>query len=85
DMDPFEAYLAWTLTLPGDVPRAAIDEAFAWVADECELDIGRSAPAAAFVPDPEAAGSEAVPGSPVASLATPLARRSSDTDNSIRV
>ena len=38
-MDPFAAYLAWDLTLPGDVPRAAIDEAFAWVEDECELSI----------------------------------------------
>src|SRR5690606_1824022 len=34
DMDPFEAYLAWNLTLPGSVPRAAIDEAFAWVSAE---------------------------------------------------
>src|SRR5690606_29898321 len=34
EMDPFEAYLAWNLTLPGSVPRTAIDEAFAWVADE---------------------------------------------------
>jgi two-component system chemotaxis sensor kinase CheA len=38
-LDPYEAYLAWDLTLPGDVPRSAIDEAFAWVEDECALTV----------------------------------------------
>ncbi|MBF6025634.1 chemotaxis protein CheW [Lysobacter niastensis] len=48
DLDPFEAYLAWDLMLPGSVPRGAIDEAFAWVEDECELAI-ESVPAASMV------------------------------------
>lgn len=38
-MDPLEAYLAWDLGLIGKVPRSAVDEAFAWVVDDCELDI----------------------------------------------
>ncbi|HLM53059.1 MAG TPA: chemotaxis protein CheA [Pseudoxanthomonas sp.] len=38
-MEPLEAYLAWDLGLVGKVPRAAVDEAFAWVVDDCELDI----------------------------------------------
>ncbi|MEL1264233.1 chemotaxis protein CheA [Pseudoxanthomonas putridarboris] len=38
-MDPLEAYLAWDLGLIGKVPRSAIDDVFAWVADDCELDI----------------------------------------------
>lgn len=46
-MDPLEAYLAWDLTLPADVARADIDEAFAWVEGECELDIQTAAPAPA--------------------------------------
>jgi len=38
-MDPLEAYLAWDLGLIGNVPRAQVEEAFAWVVDDCELDI----------------------------------------------
>lgn len=38
-MDPLEAYLAWDLGLIGAVPRSAVDEAFAWVEDDCELEI----------------------------------------------
>jgi len=47
ELDPFEAHLAWDLMLPGSVPRDAIDEAFAWVEDQCELSIEAVAPAAA--------------------------------------
>lgn len=39
DMDPLEAYLAWDLGVLGAVPRADLDEAFAWVEDDCELEI----------------------------------------------
>ncbi len=77
--DPYEAYLAWDLSLPGDVPRAAIDEAFAWVEDECELRIeaiAGDAPAAAAVA-PEVVAEEPA--------AQPLRMRASDHDNSIRV
>lgn len=38
-MDPLEAYLAWDLGLIGAVPRSAVDEAFSWVEDDCELDV----------------------------------------------
>ncbi|WP_342316034.1 chemotaxis protein CheW [Lysobacter sp. FW306-1B-D06B] len=57
DLDPFEAYLAWDLMLPGSVPRSAIDDAFAWVEDQCELAIeaipmtSAVAPAPAPLPD----------------------------------
>lgn len=74
-MDPFEAYLAWDLTLPGGVPRAAIDEAFAWVEDQCELSIQAAAPLATATP------AAALPTSPDA-----IASKASDNaDNSIRV
>ena len=88
DMDPFEAYLAWTLTLPGSVPRGAIDEAFAWVVDDCALDIALLPPAEASIADAvHAAAAPGVPAPdlPVAEVATPAGRRSSDADNSIRV
>src|SRR5690606_38338584 len=81
-------YLAWNLTLPGSVPRTAIDEAFAWVADECELGIENTVLAApAPVADelrvvPAAA---ATPAAAVADIATPTSRRSTEADNSIRV
>jgi len=38
-MDPLEAYLAWDLGLIGALPRSAVAEAFAWVEDDCELEI----------------------------------------------
>ena len=46
-MDPLEAYLAWDLAVLGAVPRADVEEAFAWVVDDCELDIRPRAPASA--------------------------------------
>ncbi|WP_101924766.1 chemotaxis protein CheA [Luteimonas rhizosphaerae] len=46
-LDPLEAYLAWDLGLVGAVPRSAVDEVFAWVEDDCELDIQPVFPAAA--------------------------------------
>jgi two-component system chemotaxis sensor kinase CheA len=91
EMDPFEAYLAWTLTLPGSVPRAAIDEAFAWVADECEIDVASVPAASAPEPAPEPAGgpaaapAPATAAAPVGEIPVPAARRSTDHDNSIRV
>jgi two-component system, chemotaxis family, sensor kinase CheA len=57
--DPEECYLAWRCELHGDISRNAIDEVFAWVEDECDLDITplapiRSAPAASAAGTPAA-------------------------------
>ncbi len=38
-MDPLEAYIAWDLGLTGRIPRSKIEDTFAWVVDDCELDI----------------------------------------------
>ncbi|HSJ49422.1 MAG TPA: chemotaxis protein CheA [Gammaproteobacteria bacterium] len=38
-MDPEACYLAWEIELRGEIPRDQVDEVFAWVADEAELDI----------------------------------------------
>jgi two-component system chemotaxis sensor kinase CheA len=80
-MDPYEAYLAWDLTLPGSVPRGAIDEAFAWVEDECELSIEADRNEAAAVTSTEIARSESVD----ADAPGATNRRANDHDNSIRV
>ncbi|MEG3192676.1 chemotaxis protein CheW, partial [Lysobacter sp. D1-1-M9] len=80
ELDPFEAHLAWDLMLPGSVPRAAIDEAFAWVEDQCELSIEELRQAKTEL----ARGDGAPVGNPV-DPAAPPARRASDGDNSIRV
>ncbi|GAB1594324.1 chemotaxis protein CheA [Lysobacter claricitrinus] len=37
DLDPVNAYLGWSFELPGTVKRAAIDDVFAWVEDQCDL------------------------------------------------
>lgn len=68
DLDPFQTFLAWNLTLKGNATRAAVDDAFSWVEDECELTIASLAGEAAVAepePEPEA------PAAPVAT--TPAA------------
>lgn len=37
--DAESCYLSWTLRLSGTAPRAAVEEQFAWVEDECRLTI----------------------------------------------
>lgn len=49
-LDPLEAYLAWDLGLIGKVPRSRIEDTFAWVEDDCELDIQPAAPPSPAVP-----------------------------------
>lgn len=38
-LSPEECYLSWSMSLIGDVEQSAVEEAFAWVADDCELEI----------------------------------------------
>lgn len=38
-LDPEESHLGWELDLKGEITREAIDEVFAWVEDECDLNI----------------------------------------------
>ncbi|MGR9051084.1 MAG: chemotaxis protein CheA [Gammaproteobacteria bacterium] len=38
-LDPEECHLSWALILKGDVSLSEIEEAFAWVEDECDLAI----------------------------------------------
>ena len=81
-MDPYEAYLAWDLTLPGSVPRKAIDETFAWVEDECELSIESLRVEAAAT---AAVAESLVNAASDADLGALTGRRTTDHDNSIRV
>jgi two-component system chemotaxis sensor kinase CheA len=83
-MDPYEAYLAWDLTLPGDVPRSAIDEAFAWVEDQCELTIQAIA-SQSKTPLAEAVAVATGNAEPAAGNVAQFAQRASDSDGSIRV
>ncbi len=39
DLDPEECHLKWQITLESDCESDAIEEAFAWVEDECDLTI----------------------------------------------
>jgi len=47
DLDPEAAYLAWTVTLPGELDETAIREVFEFVDGDCELEIGRDGDTAA--------------------------------------
>ncbi|MDQ3205185.1 MAG: chemotaxis protein CheA [Pseudomonadota bacterium] len=85
ELDPFEAHLAWDLMLPGSVARSDIDEAFAWVEDQCELSIEALHTAvASAAPAAAAAGAGTDPSALAGDPAVPV-RRASDADNSIRV
>ena len=53
DLDPLEAYLAWDLGLIGKIPRSAIADTFAWVEDDCELEI-RDVPPPSLAVEPPA-------------------------------
>lgn len=39
NLDPEECHLAWNLNLKGHAARRSVEEVFAWVADDCELEI----------------------------------------------
>ncbi|MGS1079446.1 chemotaxis protein CheA [Pseudoxanthomonas beigongshangi] len=81
-MDPLEAYLAWDLGLLGAVPRSAVEEAFAWVADDCELDIQPIPAAIATPPAPV----EAITLAAAGGASTAPAQGGNDTaESSIRV
>jgi len=66
-VDPMEAYLAWDLGLIGKVPRSKIEDTFAWVVDDCELDIR---PMAVPAPPPSLAVEAPAPSAPVVASAT---------------
>lgn len=93
NIDPLEAYLAWDLGLIGKIPRSKIEDTFAWVVDDCELDIR---PMAVPGPPPslavEAAGTAAVAVATTAAAepaaaaaATPAKAAAAEAESSIRV
>ncbi|MFA4578873.1 chemotaxis protein CheW, partial [Xanthomonas perforans] len=95
NIDPLEAYLAWDLGLIGKIPRSKIEDTFAWVVDDCELDIRPMAvpgpPPSLAVDAPAAAPVAAVaaaPGAaaePAAAAATPAKAAAAEAESSIRV
>jgi len=80
-----EAHLAWDLGLVGKVPRSKIEDTFAWVVDDCELDIRPAAPPSLATSAPAAAPAApvAAPAAPAAAAAAPAA--TSEAETSIRV
>ncbi|MFN3311087.1 MAG: chemotaxis protein CheA, partial [Thermomonas sp.] len=68
ELDPFEAWLAWDLQLIGDVKRSAIEDTFAWVEDQCKLNIA-PLPAAVANAVATAAPAAPVPAAPAAATA----------------
>lgn len=60
EFDPEDCLLSWSMDLVGDVKREAIEEAFAWVMDECVLELTAEEPVVEEeAPAKEAAASEA--------------------------
>lgn len=82
-LDPLEAHLAWDLGLVGKVPRSKIEDTFAWVVDDCELDIRPAAPPSLATSAPAAAAPVAA--APAAPTAAAPAAATSEAETSIRV
>lgn len=85
-LDPLEAHLAWDLGLVGKVPRSKIEDTFAWVVDDCELDIRPAAPPSLATSAPAAAApAAAVAAAPAAPAAAATPAATSEAETSIRV
>ena len=85
-LDPLEAHLAWDLGLVGKVPRSKIEDTFAWVVDDCELDIRPAAPPSLATRAPAtAAPAAAVAAAPAAPAAAAAPAATSEAETSIRV
>ena len=72
ELDPEEAYLAWTLQVTTDQPRSAIEEPFEFVGDDCDLTIEALDTASKTIideaPPPSAANISATPPPPSPSI-----------------
>ncbi|MEI4517623.1 MULTISPECIES: chemotaxis protein CheA [unclassified Stenotrophomonas] len=84
-LDPLEAHLAWDLGLVGKVPRSKIEDTFAWVVDDCELDIRPAAPPSLATSAPAAAAPAAPVAAPAAPTAAAAPAATSEAETSIRV
>lgn len=84
-LDPLEAHLAWDLGLVGKVPRSKIEDTFAWVVDDCELDIRPAAPPSLATSAAAAPAAVAPAASAAAPAAGAPAAAAHEAETSIRV
>jgi two-component system chemotaxis sensor kinase CheA len=66
---PATCYLAWRITVEGVVARAAVDEVFSWVADDCDLTIDSLTPPGQGTTAAASPASSNAPSTPVLSSA----------------
>ncbi|WP_145477751.1 chemotaxis protein CheA [Stenotrophomonas rhizophila] len=84
-LDPLEAHLAWDLGLVGKVPRSKIEDTFAWVVDDCELDIRPAAPPSLATSAPTAAPAAVAAPATAAPAAASAPAAAQEAESSIRV
>ena len=84
-LDPLEAHLAWDLGLVGKVPRSKIEDTFAWVVDDCELDIRPAAPPSLATSAPAAAPAAVAAPIAAAPAAASAPAATQEAESSIRV
>ena len=98
ELNPEASYLGWTLTLKSKASREELDDVFAWVEDECDLEITpissgantgeTTAEATTAAPAADITDNETATQAPQAAAAKKAAKsekRSSGSDSSIRV
>lgn len=82
-LDPLEAHLAWDLGLIGRIPRSQIEDTFAWVVDDCELEIRPVAPPSLATQAPAQPAAATAAAAPAAGA--PPASSAAEAESSIRV
>jgi len=77
ELDPLDCHLSWDIELRGDVSEGEVRDVFAWVEDECRLDIEPitcvTMQTAEVKPEPVAAAPVAAPAAAPAKAAEPAA------------
>ncbi|WP_024890266.1 chemotaxis protein CheA [Luteimonas huabeiensis] len=79
-LDPLQAAIGWSLRLDAPVPRAAVEDVFAWVEDECRLAIEPLPP-----PSPAAGDASAVAADEAPAASAARGAPAHEGESSIRV
>jgi two-component system, chemotaxis family, sensor kinase CheA len=72
ELDPEQAYIAWTVTLNSDEPKERVEEVFEFAVDDCELDIRPLSEAGQTLPESTVAPPQPV--APVQAAVAPAAQ-----------
>lgn len=89
ELNPEESFLGWNILLQGEVSREQLDDVFAWVEDECDLEFtplaGEATAEETVAPQPAESAPTGAPAATVAAKRKTEQRKASGDGGSIRV